>query len=550
MRRILVGFALASAAVGLAATAFWLWTGREAALGELSLTLVVPVVGAVCVLSTLNLVLRWLRWHFLTRRVIRALPTRSSMVLYFGTLVAFATPLYLGELVRTALAARRMPNVRRAVFAIWFLERMADVAVLVAFVLVAQGRWRLAVGLAAAGLVTWAVGRRSLSSASARALTRPTALAGVALTSVVAWSMAVAGLWLIAAALGERIEVATAAQAFSLGTLLGGLSLLPLGTGVAGSSMIVELGRAGMAPAATLATVALFRASTAWYTLALGGLAALRWRRQLLAAVREPRPPQQHFNELAAEYGEQIPAAVRDRVVGRKLDAMQTWMDAAGIPSGARGLDVGCGPGWYAAEMARAGYAMDACDRSTGQLREAKRLITAESVAVDLAAADGRALPYPDAFFDFAYAVNVLHHVTEPGGRERALREIVRVLKPGGSFFLHEINTDNPVFAFYMGYMFPLLRDIDDGTELWIKPRGLPEVEGARWDRERSYFTFLPDFIPPPLLRLLAPLEKGLEHSRLRSWSAHFVARLVRDDPRAAPGERAGPGSDPRAPAG
>lgn len=539
MRRILVGFALASVAVGLAATAFWLWTGREAAQVELPLRVVIPVVGAVCVLSTLNLALRWLRWHFLTRRVIRALPTRSSLVLYFGTLAAFATPLYLGELLRSALAARRMPNVRRAVFAIWVLERMADVAVLVAFVLAAQGRWRLAAGLGMAGVVVWAVGRRGLSSRSARALTRPTALAGVALTSAVAWSMAVAGLWLIAAALGERIEVATAAQAFSLGTLLGGLSLLPLGTGVAGSSMIVELDRAGMEPAATLAAVALFRAATAWYTLALGGLAALRWRRQLLAAVREPRPPQQHFNDLAAEYGDQIPEAVRDRVVGRKIEAMQAWMGAVGISATARGLDVGCGPGWYAAEMARAGYAMDACDRSTGQLGEAKRFLTGEGVEVDLAVADARALPYPNERFDFAYAVNVLHHVTDPEGRERALREIVRVLKPGGSFFLHEINTDNPVFAFYMGYMFPLLRDIDDGTELWIKPSGLPEVNGARWDSEQSYFTFLPDFIPRPLLKLFSGLERALERSRLRRWSAHFVARLVREDPGPRPGSEA-----------
>jgi SAM-dependent methyltransferase len=183
---------------------------------------------------------------------------------------------------------------------------------------------------------------------------------------------------------------------------------------------------------------------------------------------------------------------------------------------------------------------MDACDRSTGQLREASRFMRDEGIDVDLAVADGRALPYPDAHFDFAYAVNVLHHVTEPGGRERALGEIVRVLKPGGSFFLHEINTDNPVFAFYMGYMFPLLRDIDDGTELWIKPSGLPEVEGARWDSERSYFTFLPDFIPPPLLKLFSGLERGLERSRLRSWSAHFVARLVREDPPPGPGSRHG----------
>ncbi len=71
--------------------------------------------------------------------MIRPLPTRASLKLYFGTLPAFATPLYVGELLRTAIAARRDPAARGVVFLIWLAERLADSAALGVFLLLAGG---------------------------------------------------------------------------------------------------------------------------------------------------------------------------------------------------------------------------------------------------------------------------------------------------------------------------------------------------------------------------------------------------------------------------
>ena len=98
-----------------------------------------------------------------------------------------------------------------------------------------------------------------------------------------------------------------------------------------------------------------------------------------------------------------------------------------GVPS-PRGLAVGCGTGDEAVYLRRAIAgshitALDAGNRfSATALRE-----------VDLLMADAKALPFPPAIFDFAFALHSLEHV---GGARQALAEIARVLKPGAWFYM------------------------------------------------------------------------------------------------------------------
>ena len=56
-----------------------------------------------------------------------------------------------------------------------------------------------------------------------------------------------------------------------------------------------------------------------------------------------------------------------------------------------------------------------------------------------LTVADGRSLPYPDATFDAAYLVTVLGEIPEP---QAALRELRRVLRPGGRVVVGEVAVD------------------------------------------------------------------------------------------------------------
>jgi hypothetical protein len=105
----------------------------------------------------------------------------------------------------------------------------------------------------------------------------------------------------------------------------------------------------------------------------------------------------------------------------------------------------------------------------------------------------------------------------------------MRVVKPGGLLFVHEINTRNVLFRFYMGYVFPSLNCIDEGTERWLLPHRLATYTSAPVVATR-YFTFMPEFAPKVVLRLFRPLEAMLEASPFRVFSAHYMAVLQKPD--------------------
>ena len=97
--------------------------------------------------------------------------------------------------------------------------------------------------------------------------------------------------------------------------------------------------------------------------------------------------------------------------------------------SGRRALDAGCGTGWQAARLAALGYRAHGVDIAPALLDVARRAGVAR-----LALASIEALPYADGGFDaVACCGSTLSFVEDPG---RAVREIARVLRPGGRLLL------------------------------------------------------------------------------------------------------------------
>lgn len=109
--------------------------------------------------------------------------------------------------------------------------------------------------------------------------------------------------------------------------------------------------------------------------------------------------------------------------------------DLRRLPQGSQILELGCGLGHDGLELLRSGYRVVETDIAPGQLREAQRLHT-ESGYSDSCAhllADAEYLPFASRSFDGALMVASLHHLPDP---LRSLKEIRRILRPGGVFAL------------------------------------------------------------------------------------------------------------------
>lgn len=117
--------------------------------------------------------------------------------------------------------------------------------------------------------------------------------------------------------------------------------------------------------------------------------------------------------------------------------ARKALLDQAAIQPGHRVLDIGCGTGDLVTLIKRLHSDVDVVglDPDPKALARARRKAERAAVTIQLDQGFSDELPYPDASFDRVFSSFMLHHL-QAGEKERTLREVRRVLKPGGSLHL------------------------------------------------------------------------------------------------------------------
>lgn len=100
-------------------------------------------------------------------------------------------------------------------------------------------------------------------------------------------------------------------------------------------------------------------------------------------------------------------------------------------------LDVGCGGGFLAEEFARSGFEVTGIDPVPATIETARAHASASGLRIEYQIGSGEQLPFPEGSFDHVACCDVLEHVDDV---DRVIREIARVLRPGGLFFYDTIN--------------------------------------------------------------------------------------------------------------
>lgn len=155
----------------------------------------------------------------------------------------------------------------------------------------------------------------------------------------------------------------------------------------------------------------------------------------------------------------------RERLL-RSLDAIGRLP----LTLGSRVLEVGCGAGLLAIELARRGFRVAATDTTPAMLELTKRNAERSGMVarLDVELADVHALPYPDRTFELVVALGVLPWLHDP---RTGLREMARVLQPGGYLLA---TADNRARLTHM---------VDPLFNPWLQPLrralGHGRVEGA-----------------------------------------------------------------------
>jgi SAM-dependent methyltransferase len=227
-----------------------------------------------------------------------------------------------------------------------------------------------------------------------------------------------------------------------------------------------------------------------------------------------PRSPgrQTDFDAIADAYDQSLPNHVSEHYLRKRVAFIRKK-----VPVGASILDVGSGTGVLAEQLLLNGYNVTGADPYAAMLKR----MTARNSKINAVQALGRHLPFDDATFDFTYCIAVMHHIANPKDVCETLWEMCRVTKPGGLVLIWDHNPRNPYWPLLMSRV-----PQDTGAERLIPQDELIGglVAAGATPIDVRTLGLMPDFVPKPLIRGFAALERVLEITPgLNRYCAHNV---------------------------
>jgi 2-polyprenyl-3-methyl-5-hydroxy-6-metoxy-1,4-benzoquinol methylase len=152
----------------------------------------------------------------------------------------------------------------------------------------------------------------------------------------------------------------------------------------------------------------------------------------------------QWYEELFKDYGKKYDNESYTQGTLGECDFIEKEI---GHEKTARILDIGCGTGRHALELARRGYAVVGVDLSESQLRRAREKAAASRLSIDFRRHDARELPFAGEFDLVIMLCEGAFPLMETDEMNfQILQGAARALKPGGKLIFTTLNGLFPLF--------------------------------------------------------------------------------------------------------
>jgi SAM-dependent methyltransferase len=196
-------------------------------------------------------------------------------------------------------------------------------------------------------------------------------------------------------------------------------------------------------------------------------------------------PPDWWKTFFSGLFVEMWSVAVPEQATRAESDFLES---ALRLRSGARLLDVACGHGRLAVELAARGYRVTGVDISEDFLRLARETAARRGASIELVAGDMQKLAWSEEF-DAAYCMGSSFGYFDDAGNLAVLEGVARALRPGGRFVLGTGWLAESLLAKFHEELHLELTDIAfDARNRWIPATGRAEnvFTVRRGDRSES----------------------------------------------------------------